>query len=128
MMLDNLLPVVISLASGGGLLTFVLGLLQRRDAQLTRRRLDDRRQSGRVRVYEVAFRHADAWSRQLAQLAGPLAAARRRGDDEFVDALLGLLDSLLGEEGARGWHLKPHPDFLEEARHELELVEGSDED
>lgn len=123
--METLLPILASLVSGGSLLTFVLGLLQRHDAQLLRLREADRRSLERGRVYELAFRRADAWSRQLAQLAAPVATASSQGEDEFVEALLGLLAGFLGEETERGWHLKEHPDFLAEARRELELVEGS---
>lgn len=120
---ENFWPIMASLVSGGSLLTFVLGLLQRRDAQVERRRADDLRRAERERVYEVAFRRADAWGRQLAQLAGPLALARS-DDEEYREALLDLMASYLGQHENGIWRLKDHPDFLAEARHELELVEG----
>lgn len=113
----QLLGLAASLAVSGSLLTFILALLKRRD-------LASNRREDSAKVYELGYRSADAWGRQLAQLVGPAAMAHHVGDESLTDSLWELINSLLCERGDHGWKLKPHPDFLAEARRELELTEG----
>lgn len=119
MLIKQLAGLIGSIIATGGLLTFVLALLKRRDDAVHRR-------EDSARVYELAFRRADNWARNLAQLVGPAALSWHEGERGQMESYLEILFRFVADEdGATDrCTLKPHPDFLAEARAELNIVEG----
>jgi hypothetical protein len=125
--LKIVLPGVLTFITGGTLFTFVLALLNRRDTRSDKDDADALIISKRGRVYEVAYRHSETWARHLAQLAIASVSAHHDGKDTLAFEFIRLLGEFLGEDNEAGkWRQKPFPDFMEEARKEIEIVEGEE--
>lgn len=121
--LQPYLPLLAPLVLGGAFLTFLLKRLERRDQVSDRNFLGDQEIGERARFYETSYNKADAHSRSLTQIIGPLALAWYEGKD--ITPWMEIVKMAILFEDEKGkLQLKAHPNFIEQTRAEWDALNG----
>lgn len=119
-------PLIIPFIGGGTVLTFILKLLQRHDVIASEKSRNEKFKLERGRMYEIAYRRADNWGRNLSQLVAPAVLSYKREDRDTATEILNMVCEFLLERlpNDGGWRMKEHPNFIKESYEEMRQADA----